>query len=444
MPSSIFLEFHLPNAATWFYFSLLLTIALFFQFNRFFSLRNWDLLALFLFVPGFLLIQEAGQYDPSDVDVAQPVRFYGYVWLLAASGYWLVRCFIDLAATRRPVFRSNLAAPGLAWFGIALFLCLTAVAVRRPAPPPVPVGKQPVAISGVKEGATAVVAQAEPPADPAATEEVRSWVERSLAMAGHLAVVLGLLFIGSKHFRDLETGVAMGTLYLLLPYTAYHIAQLHHVLPAALTVWAVFAYRQPRLSGWLLGLAAGGAFFPVLLLPVWMHFYWKRGAWQFASRFVLAAAVSLGVTLLVLWTAGVFPGGLGRVLHSADWQPWIKPSAESVWQGVHWAYRLPVFIVYAALLATTFFWPPVRTVGHAVALSAAVLIGVQFWYADRGGLYVLWYAPLLLVIVFRPTASDLEPPPPTPYRGWGTRLVVAAWNTVRRRPAQPQPPALAA
>ncbi len=48
MDSSIFLEFRLPNAATWFYFSLFLTLALFFQFTRLFSIRNLDLLMLFL------------------------------------------------------------------------------------------------------------------------------------------------------------------------------------------------------------------------------------------------------------------------------------------------------------------------------------------------------------------------------------------------------------
>src|SRR5262245_19907777 len=37
---SIFLDFNLPNSATWFYFSLLLTVALFIQFFRPLTLRN--------------------------------------------------------------------------------------------------------------------------------------------------------------------------------------------------------------------------------------------------------------------------------------------------------------------------------------------------------------------------------------------------------------------
>src|SRR5215467_11947084 len=56
---SIFFEFNLPNATTWFYFSLLLGVALFFKFSRLLSVRNWDVLTLFLLVPGLLLLQEA-------------------------------------------------------------------------------------------------------------------------------------------------------------------------------------------------------------------------------------------------------------------------------------------------------------------------------------------------------------------------------------------------
>jgi hypothetical protein len=435
---SIFLDFTLPNSATWFYFSFLLAVALFFQFTRLLALRNLDLIALYLFVPGFLLIQEADQFERivrPDPERAAAQRFFGYVWLLSASGYWVARCLFDLTAARRPVLRPNLNLYGLAWFGIALFLCLTTVAVRRPADPWPQVGKQPAAISGVKEGATAVVSQTRDPEQPGATAEVRFWVERSLAVLGHLAVVLGLLFVGIFHYREADTGVAMGTLYLLVPYTAFHFGQIHHVLPSALIVWAAFAYRNPRVSGLLLGLAAGASFFPVLLFPAWLHFYWKRGAGRFAAGFAIAGAVGLAVTLAVLYTAGFVPDGLSRTLSLPDWQPWKEPTSEGVWRAVHWAYRLPVFIMFAAFTLATFFWPPVRTLGDLLALSAAVLIGVQFWYADRGGLYVLWYAPLLLLMVFRPSSADLQPPPVVPGKGSGLWVVRRLWD--RRRDQAP-------
>src|SRR6516164_171144 len=77
---TIFFDINLPNAATWFYFSGLLAVALFFKFSRLLSVRNWDVLTLFLLMPGFLILAEGSGY-----------QFWGYLWLLAASGYFLVR-----------------------------------------------------------------------------------------------------------------------------------------------------------------------------------------------------------------------------------------------------------------------------------------------------------------------------------------------------------------
>ena len=58
---SVFLDFNLPNATTWFYFSFLLAMALFFKFSRILSIRNWDVVTLFLLVPGFLLLQQRSE-----------------------------------------------------------------------------------------------------------------------------------------------------------------------------------------------------------------------------------------------------------------------------------------------------------------------------------------------------------------------------------------------
>jgi hypothetical protein len=97
-------------------------------------------------------------------------------------------------------------------------------------------------------------------------------------------------------------------------------------------------------------------------------------------------------------------------LNLADWQPWKMSHSDGFWRGVHWAYRLPVFVVFAAFVLTTTFWPSPKNLAQVVSLSAAVVIGVQFWYADQGGVYVLWYLPLLLLLVFRPKLSEHRPP----------------------------------
>lgn len=440
MQPSIFLEFNLPNAATWFYFSLFLAVSIFYQFSRPYSLRNIDLLTLFLLVPGFLLIQEArGVRAHGDEGRANWEMIVGYAWLLAGSGYWFVRALLDLTLVRRPTVSPNLTTAGLVCVGLGLFVGLTAVGVRRTAEPAeqVRVGQRPAPIEQVGDQAAAVVRQAQNgTGQDASPDDVRFWVERGLAMACHAAVVAGLLMIGLRHFQDRTAGLAVATLYLLLPYTAYHIGQLHHVWPTAFLVWAVYFYRRPVVAGWLLGLAAGTALFPALLFPLWFGFYARRGAWRFAGAFVGAVVVSVGITALVLWLDGQAAFGLAAALHLPDWQPWRLPHAESIWRGMHWAYRMPIFVLFVGFLAAVAVWPSPKNLSHLIALSAAVLIGVQFWHADQGGVYVLWYLPLLLLMVFRPNLTTAEPPEP------GTGLVArwagAAWRRVRPGPPPPK------
>src|SRR5438067_13624478 len=106
-PESVFLDFNLPNATTWFYFSGLLAVASFFKFSRLLSVRNWDVLTLFLLVPGLLMLRqakpelpEATETDRAGVQAppagATPktdehLLWLGYLWLLGGSGYFLFR-----------------------------------------------------------------------------------------------------------------------------------------------------------------------------------------------------------------------------------------------------------------------------------------------------------------------------------------------------------------
>lgn len=418
---SVFLDFQLPSPTTWFYWSLLVAVALFFQFSRPLALRNFDLIGFYLFVPGMLLVQSPG----GD-------RFIGYAALLTASAIWFVRCVLDNAMVQRPGYRANLNRAGLAWFGLALFAVLIGVSIRKPAVTEEQIGKSPAAIAIVKEQATAAVQQT--------TEEdkavVRVAVERGLALLAHAAVCAGLFVIGRRHFRDAESGAAMATLYLLVPYTGYHVMQLHLVLPAAFIIWAVAMCNSAVWSGLLLGLASGAAFFPILLLPVWLRLHWRRDSLRFLASLGAALAVGLGLTLAVL-----SPDGIVKSLHLADWQPWKQPTTEGLWQGVHWAYRLPVFILFSGYIAMLFVWPPVRTLAHVAALSASILIGVQFWYAERGGLYVLWYLPLLIVMAFRPTVAELQLSGTRDRRA--EHWLRAGWRSVRGRTTDTNPPALA-
>src|SRR5437870_2995623 len=154
---SIFLDFNLPNATTWFYFSFLLAIALFFRFSRLLSIRNGDVVAMFLLVPGLLVMQGArpgaspavehpamqaaaliGQSAVPATALTVPARVgvflqhqqpafdtgrwlgFGYLWLMCGSLYFFCRCLFDLALVQRPALSPNLTFGGLAWLACAL------------------------------------------------------------------------------------------------------------------------------------------------------------------------------------------------------------------------------------------------------------------------------------------------------------------------------------
>jgi hypothetical protein len=250
--------------------------------------------------------------------------------------------------------------------------------------------------------------------------------------------------IGLKHFGDLTAGMAAGTLYLVLPYTAFQIGQLHHIWPTAFLLWAIFWYRRPVLSGILLGLAAGSSFVPLVLLPLWIGFYARRGSTRFTIAFLSATALSLGITALALSWDGRLDAVLPTALHSPDWLPWKRPLTESLWTGVHGAYRLPIFVLYIAFLVGVMFWPSPKNLAHLIALSAATLIGLQFWYADRGGAYVLWYLPLIVLMAFRPNLTGHEPPLRTPGEGRLSRWAAFALRRIRPNRVVSSPKELAA
>jgi len=442
--AAVFLDFNLPNATTWFYFSLMMAVGLFFKFNRFFSIRNWDVLSLYLLVPGFLFLQEAErlQRNAGNPDTTHNLQLYGYIWLMAGSVCFLTRCLLDLTLVRRPALWPNLNLPGLAWFSGAMFICMVPVAIRMPPELQMPGGNTTAGMKILSEGSSQTVEGVQSLTGNEARNAAltRFWVERLLALACHLAVGTALVLIGAMHFQSTTSGMAAATLYLLLPYTAYEVGQAHHVVPTALLLWALYCYRRPGLSGILLGVAAGTFFFPALTLPIWVNFYRNRGARRFLCFFLISAGLSLGLTGLVLWWDGQFARSMQLLIKMPEWQSWkMTGQSNSIWSGIHGAYRLPVFVLYLAFVILTGFWPAPKNLAHLISLSAAVLIGIQFWYADQGGVYVLWYLPLLVLMIFRPNLSDRFPPPPKPLPNWPFRLLRRLYKGIMRQIEPPAP-----
>lgn len=465
--ASIFLDFNLPNATTWFYFSFLLAVAIFFKFGRLFSIRNLDVVSLFFLVPGVMIVQTAPRTSGSSpgspvvhaaglvgqsavgamapgLSLAGGVEAYaverreaiedarwlraGYIWLLIGSGIFFVRCLFDLVLVQRPLLAPNLTFGGLAWFGLALIVCLSAVAFR------------PSDRSGPRIEPGLGSFERKAGTESAPVTEARRWVAptpvemRAVAVVGQLAVVLALMMIGRVHFSDGSAGIAAAVFYLLLPYTANFVSQVDHVWPMAIILWGILAYRWPAASGFLLGLAAGVFYYPVVLLPLMLSFLWRRGAGRFLFFYLVSMAAVMGAVAFAYHVRGELNESIARAFELAAWQPWKTPppDLEGFWTGIHAAYRIPVFLAYAAFVIATAFWPMPKNLGHVLALSTAVLIGTQFWYADKGGAYVLWYLPLYLLMVFRPNLEDRRPPEIRRETDWVSRSLAFVGRPLRR------------
>ncbi len=402
----ILFEFQL-SPTTWAYVSALMTIGIFFKFHRFWSVRNLDLVALIAASPGLLLIFHGLVKDMPGLVQG------GYVWLFAVSGFFLIRLLLDPVMVRRPLLEPNLSASGLTFTGGSLLVFLMANVIMNPqerleyqlAEQPIVTDATPgylplLRLAAVSEKTVDAV-------DRMHTEAYRRALltltfSRALIILAHLALVLGIVLVGYRHFGNIHTGVAAGTLYLLLFYSSQMTGRLDHGVPAALLVWAVVMYRRPVASGLLVGLSGALIFYPLFLLPLWCAFYWHRGLVRFAVS-VAAVLVLMGVLLLPVEGSVEFSLALRHMFGLVGF---VARDASGFWAQYAPVFRIPVAAAYVALCASLAIWPAQKNLGILLSCSAAVLLGSQFWHVPQGGLYMAWYLPLLILTVFRPNLED--------------------------------------
>ena len=175
--SELLLHYEKVNPTTWVYLSSLLIIGLYFKFNRFWSVRNLDIILLILFAPGLVLVHlgqqeqlaarslfdkisatatdgnnESGSATVSDSTVesndlssqmpvakstekdlqavtdrlvdAEHLQRLGFVWLMVIGGFFLLRLLFDPTMVRRPLLESNLSLGGLTFLGLSMFIFL--------------------------------------------------------------------------------------------------------------------------------------------------------------------------------------------------------------------------------------------------------------------------------------------------------------------------------
>ena len=458
---------------TWFYVSAIIILAIFFKFNRFWSVRNFDLICLILLTPGLLLI--AGWTDGT-----------GYTWLFCVQGLFMVRLILDTTMVRRPLLEPNLSSEGLTFAcfflvlfviaalvvnhgetidsvntlrleqiltarhihsktgmnpytltippsewsnmppGFRPFLVLTERANLAFAPPShllqditaadapdPPVVDSPVSVDPdkvIKPTMAPITGDPPPILSPIAESaslhpELNVWLLiLTLIIAGHLVIVMEFVSIGYRHFGKLQTGVACATLYLFHPYSTQMIGRLDHVLPTALILWSVLSYRRPFFAGLGIGAAAALVWYPLWLIPLWCGFYRQKGWIRFLCGTVLA---SLTFVLLLCFSMPEWGSFSEQLLHMAGKSALMMFSQpDGFWTSDDMIYRVPVLAVFAVVCFGLLLVPSHKHLATLIGSSALLMVGVQFFQLYQGGLYVSWYLPLLILIIFRPNLED--------------------------------------
>lgn len=434
----------LPNATTWTCMVLVLIVMIFVRFARPFQWRHWDLLLLFLITLPLLLLRTAQEerddaikyyLDPatnvspriaslicmhcsptrqpfpvlSEIAVIEqcgipgmyklkPFRFdhpgiwRSYLWLMAVTALLLFRSLVDLGLERRNEYRSNLTTGGMIWLASVMLIVMILKAFLpewRGIPQPQNPSYSVTFLSSILPS---------------------QLILNILTLLSQAIIVLNLFLIGWMHFKNVSMGAAVSLLYLLMPYTAMMAMNTSQAFASLFIVLAVTWYRFPMLAGLFLGIGTILSFFPASLVPAWAGFYYRRGH----GRFLVSYFTVMGVIILILMIYTGFIESLSNVWSLAEWQAWkfaLKPTADGLWNTVslHVAYRIPLFIAFIALVITSAFWPHPKNLGQLISWSAVLILGVQFWYADAGGTYVLWYLPLLVLQTVRPSLTEARP-----------------------------------
>jgi hypothetical protein len=168
-------------------------------------------------------------------------------------------------------------------------------------------------------------------------------------------------------------------------------------LPPAVHLWSA-----------LIGLATGTIYYPVFLLPLWCSFYWQRGIRQVRGSAIAAALAGARLRPLVhiprlhrsLW-ASCGRCSAGSSPTKSRW----KDSGRSPFNDA--VFRLPVLAAFVAMISTLAIWPAPKNLGTLMSCTAGVLLlGSQFWKAHNGGLFMAWFLPVLLLVVFRPNLEN--------------------------------------
>jgi hypothetical protein len=249
-----------------------------------------------------------------------------------------------------------------------------------------------------------------------------TWADLPAAHAAAIAfdalTMLGLFVLGRRLRAGpagTGLGVALAYAWAAYPYTLFALnCNSNDALVAMVLVWALVFLRSAPGRGLLLGLGAAAKFAPLALVPLFAT-AGSRRRWR-------GAAIMCAVVALVVVAAFVpfIPGhgGLRAVYDRTLGYQAGRASPFSIWGqygSLAWLWTAVKVLAVAFAVAVAFV-PRGRdkTPVQVAALGAAVLVGLQLAVSHWFYLYVVWFAPFVLVALFARYHGETPAPEPEP------------------------------
>lgn len=245
-------------------------------------------------------------------------------------------------------------------------------------------------------------------------------------------LALGGLFLLGRRLRagpdGRRLGIVLAYAWAAYPYSLFVLStNANDSLVAALVVFALVALTLPRgrsfASGGVLALSAASKFGAAAVAPLLAGGTGERRL-RAALPFALAFAAVLAAAVLPL----VPDGGLRELYDRTVGYQAGRDSPFSVWgqeDGLDWL-QTALQAVVVLLAFALFFVPRRRDPRQLAALAAALLIGVQLTLTHWFYLYVVWFAPLVLVALFAAHRAIAKSPAAEPAEARDTPAPVPA------------------
>ncbi|MEX2193847.1 MAG: glycosyltransferase 87 family protein [Thermoleophilaceae bacterium] len=229
-------------------------------------------------------------------------------------------------------------------------------------------------------------------------------------------LVLGGLFLLGRRLRagpdGRRLGIVLAYAWAAYPYSLFVLStNANDSLLAALVVFALIALTLPRgkglASGAALALGAASKFGAGSLAPLF-----AGGSGERRGRHALLFALAFAAVMAAAFLPFVPDGGLRELYDRTVGYQAGRGSPFSIWgqeEGLGWLQTALQAAVVALALAL-FFVPRRRDPRQLAALAAAVLIALQLTLTHWFYLYVVWFAPLVLVALFAAHRAAPEAP----------------------------------